>query len=72
MAKASQGMKTGDISDARDSEDEEEEIRYNSLPAFVIAAGKNLCGVAQLLPHPMLYPMRVGRENALRAHLSMC
>jgi len=29
MAKASQGMKTGDISDARDSEDEEvEEIRY--------------------------------------------
>jgi len=29
MAKASQGMKTGDISDARDSEDEEEEIHYN-------------------------------------------
>jgi len=28
MAEASQGMKTGDISDARDSEDEEE-IRYN-------------------------------------------
>ena len=29
MAKASQGKKTGDISDARDSEDEEvEEIRY--------------------------------------------
>ena len=30
MAKASQGMKTGDISDARDSEDDEE-IRYNNL-----------------------------------------
>ena len=31
MAKASQGMKTGDISDARDSEDEEvEEIRYKT------------------------------------------
>ena len=29
MAKASQGVKTGDISDARDSEDEEVEIRYN-------------------------------------------
>ena len=32
MAKASQGVKTGDISDARDSEDEEvEEVRYTSL-----------------------------------------
>ena len=30
MAKASQGMKTGDISDARDSEDEEVEIHYIS------------------------------------------
>ena len=29
MAKASQGVETGDISDARDSEDEEVEIRYN-------------------------------------------
>ena len=28
MAKASQGVETGDISDARDSEDEEVEIRY--------------------------------------------
>ena len=32
MAKASQDMKTGDISDARDSEDEEVEIRYNGAP----------------------------------------
>jgi len=32
MAKASQVMKTGDISDARDSEDEEvEEIHYRPL-----------------------------------------
>jgi len=31
MAKASQGMKTGDISDARDSEDEEVEIHYKVL-----------------------------------------
>ena len=32
MAEASQGKKTGDISDARDSEDEEvEEIRYRSV-----------------------------------------
>jgi len=34
MAKVSQGMKTGDISDARDSEDEEvEERRYSSILA---------------------------------------
>ena len=31
MAKASQDMKTGDISDARDSKDEEVEIRYITL-----------------------------------------
>jgi len=41
MAKASQGMKTGDISDARDSEDEEVEIHYTHayvhlLEAFVL------------------------------------
>ena len=36
MAKASQGMKTGDNSDARDSEDEEvEEIRYTN-PDFKV------------------------------------
>ena len=31
MAEASQGMKTGDISDARDSEDEEVEIGYTNI-----------------------------------------
>ena len=36
MAKASQGMKTGDISDARDSEDEEVEIHYRIPPQMCL------------------------------------
>jgi len=39
MTEASQGMKTGDISDARDSEDEE--VRYNSY-CQVLWSHKNL------------------------------
>ena len=41
MAKASQGMKTGDISDARDSEDEEVEIHYNIAFYILLFCKKN-------------------------------